>query len=108
MCDTGMLTILGRARLRRAAWDRDDQPSGDPNFRTEKLSSGNLAKLEPRSAHIVREPTATKEKYGLSSLKVANSCAKLADKFRTGRPSDVIQYGSNLSSYLVKVLAPNA
>ena len=46
--------------------------------------------------------------YGLSSLKVANSSAKLADKFRTGRPSDVIQYGSNLSSYLVKVLAPNA
>jgi hypothetical protein len=44
----------------------------------------------------------------LSALKVADSCAKLADKFRTGRPSDVIQYGSNLSSYLVKVLAPNA
>ncbi len=62
MCDTGMLTILGRGRLRRTASDRDDLPSGHPNFHTEKLSSGNLAKPEPRSAHIVREPTATKEK----------------------------------------------
>jgi hypothetical protein len=35
MCDTGMLTILGRARLRRAASDWDDHPSGHPNFRTE-------------------------------------------------------------------------
>jgi hypothetical protein len=44
--------------------------------------------------------------YGLSALKVADSCAKLAAKFRTGRPSDVIQYGINLSGYPVKVLAP--
>jgi hypothetical protein len=44
--------------------------------------------------------------YGLSALKVADSCAKLADKFGTGRPSDTIQYGINLSSYLVKALAP--
>jgi hypothetical protein len=43
--------------------------------------------------------------YGLSALKVADSCAKLADKFRTGRPSDVIQYGIDPSGYLVKVLA---
>jgi hypothetical protein len=44
--------------------------------------------------------------YGLSALKVADSCAKLADKFRTGRPSDAIQCGINLFGYLVKVLAP--
>jgi hypothetical protein len=42
----------------------------------------------------------------LSALKVADSCAKLADKFRTGRPSDAIQYGIDPSGYLVKVLAP--
>jgi len=42
----------------------------------------------------------------LSALKVADSCAKLADKFRTGRPCEAIQYGINLSDYLVKVLAP--
>ena len=44
--------------------------------------------------------------YWLSALKVADSCAKLADKFRTSRPCDVIQYGIDLSGYLVKVLAP--
>ena len=32
--------------------------------------------------------------------------AKVADKFRTGRPCDAIQYGINLSGYLIKVLAP--
>jgi hypothetical protein len=42
----------------------------------------------------------------LSALKVADRCAKLADKFRTGRPRDVIQYGIDLFGYLVKVLAP--
>ena len=44
--------------------------------------------------------------YGLSALKVADYRAKLVDKFRTGRPCDAIQYGINLSGYLVKVLAP--
>jgi len=44
--------------------------------------------------------------YGLSALKVADRCAKLADEFRTGRPSDVIQYGIDPSGYLVEVLAP--
>jgi hypothetical protein len=44
--------------------------------------------------------------YWLSALKVADSCAKLADKFRTGRPCDMIQYGVDPSGYLVKVLAP--
>jgi hypothetical protein len=44
--------------------------------------------------------------YGLSALKVADNCAKLADKFRTCRPCDAIQCGINLSGYLVKVLAP--
>jgi hypothetical protein len=44
--------------------------------------------------------------YWLSALKVADSCAKLADKFRTGRPCDMIQYGIDPSGYLVKVLAP--
>jgi hypothetical protein len=42
----------------------------------------------------------------LSALKVADSCAKLADKFRTGRPCDMIQYGIDPSGYLVKALAP--
>jgi hypothetical protein len=42
----------------------------------------------------------------LSALKVADSCAKLADKFRTGRPCDMIQYAIDPSGYLVKVLAP--
>jgi len=69
-----------------------------------KLSSGNLAKPEPRSAHESRPQR--RRNYGLSALKVADSCAKLADKFRTGRPSDVIQYGIDPSGYLVKVLAP--
>jgi hypothetical protein len=44
--------------------------------------------------------------YGLSALKVADNSAKLADKFRTGCPSDVIQYGIDPFGYLVKVLAP--
>jgi len=44
--------------------------------------------------------------YGLSALKVADNCAKLADKFRTGRPCDAIQDEINLSGYLIKVLAP--
>ena len=68
---------------------------------------GNVAKPEPRSVHIVREPTATKEKLRVERAQSHKMrCAKLADKFRTGRPSDVIQYGIDPSGYLVKVLAP--
>ena len=44
--------------------------------------------------------------YGLSALKVADNCAKLTDKFRTGCPCDMIQYEIDLFGYLVKMLAP--
>jgi hypothetical protein len=41
----------------------------------------------------------------LSALKIADSCADLTDKFRTGRPCDVIQYEIDPFGYLVKMLA---
>jgi hypothetical protein len=44
--------------------------------------------------------------YWLRAFEIADGCAKLADKLRTSRPRDVIQYGIDLSGYLVKVLAP--
>jgi len=44
--------------------------------------------------------------YWLSALEIADGCAKLADKLRTSRPCDVNQYGIDVISYLVKVLAP--
>jgi hypothetical protein len=46
-----------------------------------------------------------RRKYWLSALKIADSCADLTDKFRTGRPCDVIQYEIDPFGYLVKMLA---
>jgi len=61
MCDTGMLTILGRRDSVEPRRTGMITHQDIPIF-VRKLSSGNLAKPEPRSAHIAREPTATKEK----------------------------------------------
>ena len=107
MCDTEMLTQFSVGRdsvepVQSTLTAREEIPAFE--------SRNSSWEIWPNTTHglhtsIEKQPQRGRNRW-LSALKVTEGCAKLADKLRTSRPRDVIQYGIDLISYLVKVLVP--